>query len=130
MQVTIPLIIVSGLIGYLLLPTVLHLITDKLTYESLSVIQSLFAGLMIWQFIILIESGNVFILVVEKKSKMFIYTNLIFSLMYFGFANLFLKEFSVFSIIYSLVLAQIVNFLIYTYYGQKILQKRLTNNEA
>jgi len=130
MKITVPLIAVSSTIGYFILPNALHLITNKLTLESLDIIQSLFIGLMIWQFIILIESGSVFILVVEKKSQMFIYTNIIFSLMYFGFANLFLKEFSIYSIIYSLILSQFVNFAIYTYYGQKIMRQRLKQYEA
>lgn len=130
MKITVPLIVVSSIMGYFILPNVLHLITDKLTLEGLDIIQSLFIGLMMWQFIILIESGSVFILVVEKKSQMFIYTNLIFSLMYFGFANFFLKEFSIYAIIYSLILSQFVNFAIYTYYGQKIMQQRLKQYEA
>ncbi len=130
MKITVPLIIVSSIVVYFILPNVLHLIANKLTLESLDIIQSIFVGLMIWQLIILIESGSVFILVVEKKSQMFIYTNLIFTLMYFGFANLFLKEFSIYAIIYSLILAQLVNFAIYTYYGQKIMKQRSKQYEA
>ncbi len=129
-KITVPLILLGSVIGYLILPNALASITDKLSNESLSIIQNLFMGLMIWQFIILIESGSVLILVVEKKSQIFIYTNLIFSAMYFGLANLFLERFSVFSLIYALIVAQWVNFVIYVYYGKKILKQRLRTNEA
>ncbi len=125
MRITVPLIIIASIIGYFILPNALHFITNKLTSENLSIIQNLFSGLMIWQFIILIESGSVFILVVEKKSKMFIYTNIIFSLLYYGIANLFLDKFSVFSLTYSLILAQVANLMIYLYYGQKIFNLRV-----
>jgi len=130
MRTVVPLITVSSFIGYFLLPSVLHFVSDKFSIESLHMIQILFMGLMVWQFIILIESGSVFILIVENKSKIFIYTNLIFSFMYFGFSNLFLDLFSIYAIIYSLILAQITNFLIYTYYGKKILKQRLNLYEA
>jgi len=130
MKSVIPLIVVSSVIGYFLLPLVLNFLIYNSTNESVVMIQRLFAGLMIWQFIILVESGSVFILIVEKQSKMFIYTNLIFSMMYFGFANYFLDEFSIYGVIYSLIISQIVNFMIYTYYGQKTLQQRLKQYEA
>ncbi len=126
----VPLLVVSGVGGYFILPFLLHLIADKLSTDALFMIQSLFAGLMVWQLIILAESTNVLILIVEKKSKMFIYTNLLFSFMYFSIAYVLFKEYSIYAVIYALIVSQIINYLIYTYYGQKILQLKVNSRES
>jgi O-antigen/teichoic acid export membrane protein len=124
LMITLPMIVIVSIIGYYILPHTLHIITAELSNESLSIIQNVFLGLMIWQLIILVESGNVIVLIVEKKSTIFILTNIVFSIIYFIVSKFLFEYFSIYSLVYGLILGQLINYIVYTYYGKVTLNNK------
>lgn len=130
LKITIPTLVIVSIIGYYILPDALHIITAKLSNESLSIIQNIFLGLMIWQLIVLVESGSVIVLIVEKKSTIFIFTNIVFSLIYFFISKILFEHFSIYSLIYALILGQLINYIVYTFYGKLTLNNKEKKNES
>lgn len=123
LKTVFPLLIISSILCYILLPFIIPIINKDLL-SRLSLIQELLIGLMIWQMIIVAESGYVAILINNKNSMIFIITNSLFAAIYFIVAYYTYSYYGIFAIPIAVIVGQIINFIIYAYYSIKFLEDR------
>lgn len=127
LRISVPLFIIFSIGMYIFLTDVFMLLNVNIHLDGLTVIQNIFLGLMIWQLIILSESGYVSILIAEHKSHIFIIFNLIFIISYFTLTTYLFDEYGVYSLCISLIISQILNFLFFKIKSKKILLKKEKN---
>ncbi len=122
LKLFVPIFIVSLIIAYFLIPTILNIISSgKLSAIDLTYIQMVFLGLAVWYVIIMAESAFVSVGMASKNSKIFILTNSIFILVYFTLSLLLVNSLGIFAIPIAAVIGQIINFIIYSNYTFKLL---------
>lgn len=119
---TVPIFILALLISYFLIPYVLNIITSGgLAINDVELIKSIFLGLSIWYAIIMVESAFVSVGVASKNSKIFIFTNSVFILIFFSISITFKNQLGVMVIPLAAIIGQTVNFFFYSRFTLKLL---------
>ncbi len=118
----IPIFIGIALLMGISIPFVLPIINSLLSNNDIQFIHLLFFLILIWQFIIFIESGYVSILIVAKKSFTFFTTNLLYIILYYIFSSAFLSYFGVYSVPFSAMLAQLMSLFVYKFKASHLLK--------
>ena len=122
LKLFLPLFIISLIITFFLIPSLLSLISSgQLTSIDLSYIQMVFLGLAVWYFIIMAEGAFISVGMASKYSKIFILTNSIFIVVYFGTSILLVKSLGIFAIPVAAIIGQSINFILYSSYTLKLL---------
>jgi len=130
LKIFVPLFIVLLSITYFLIPTILKFISSgKLSIIDSTYIQMVFLGLAVWYVIIMAESAFVSVGMASKNSHIFIVTNSIFIVVYFTLSLFLVNTLGIFAIPIAAIIAQLINFTIYSNYcfkilGIKILQRK------
>jgi peptidoglycan biosynthesis protein MviN/MurJ (putative lipid II flippase) len=120
---TVPIFILTAIISYLIIPYVLNLISSgSLSLSDIDLIKYVFVGLAVWYGIILIESAFVSVGSASKNSRIFIFTNSIFIIIFFCLSFYFKDMFGLLVIPLAAIIAQIVNFIFYTRFAIKIIR--------
>ncbi|KUK71668.1 lipid II flippase MurJ [Methanobacterium sp. 42_16] len=120
---TVPIFILTVIISYLIIPYVLNLISSgSLSLSDIDLIKYVFVGLAVWYGIILIESAFVSVGSASKNSRIFIFTNSIFIIIFFCISFYFKDMFGLLVIPLAAIIAQIVNFIFYTRFAIKIIR--------
>jgi hypothetical protein len=84
-------------------------------------IREMFLLLAFWNLILFWESPFDMIIITSKKSKIFIFVNSLFIMIYFTILFGLKKFFGVYSIFPAMIIAQSINFIFYSRYALKIL---------
>lgn len=122
LKIFVPIFILCLTVAYFFIPLILNFVSSgKLSTVDLTYIQMVFLGLAIWYIIIMAESAFVSVGMASKNSRIFIITNTIFILVYFSLSILLVNKVGIFAIPIAAVVAQLINFIIYSNYSFKIL---------
>lgn len=123
-KVVIPSFIILSILAYHIIPYVFPIIDTPLDLEAIELIQHLFLGLLFWQFIIVSESSSVALLITDKNSSIFIKTNTFFSVFYATVSFYLINKIGIYSIVYSVVIGQLINLIVYWMKAQSILKMK------
>lgn len=116
-------IILTSFIIYFMRFNIIYFI-QKITLTNIYNIIILFLLISIWNLVIEIEAPYVQIIVSDKKSFAFIIINSIFIIfVYILYSSFFNKD--IFGMMYSFIISQVLNSILYTSYAIFILKKRL-----
>jgi O-antigen/teichoic acid export membrane protein len=122
LKLFIPLFIAALALAYFLIPTLLDFISSgTLSYEDVRYIQLVFLGLGVWYVILMAEGAFVSVGMASKNSKIFIFTNSIFIIVYFCLSLLLVQPLGIFAIPVAAVAGQLINFIFYSTYAFKVL---------
>ena len=122
LKLFLPLFIVSLAITYFLIPWILNLISSgQLSKTDDYYIQMVFLGLAVWYIIVMAEGAFVSVGMASKNSKIFIFTNSIFIVVYFCTSVLLVKSLGIFAIPIAAIIGQSINFILYSSYTFKLL---------
>lgn len=123
-KVSLPLFTVLVLLTYVLIPYIIPYITSNLSVLNILLIQELFVFLSFWYLVMVFESSITPIGLASKKSKIFIFTNIVFISIYFSVSSLVQKEYGLYAIPFAAIVAQLSNLLFYTLFIKKILKAK------
>jgi len=102
-----------------ILPQLLTYFNLGLAAKEVSIMQNLYALIALWQFIILIESAYVAMIISSQDFKKFIYINSIFISSYALLVYIFIDYMLIYALGLSLILSQLLNLVLYRYYSKK-----------
>ena len=123
LKTSLPLLSIGTIGMSLFLPFLLSILNPSL-HDHTTMIIIAFLGIMLWQIIITAESGYVAILANAKKSSIFIITNTLFALIYFGVSHGTIDQLEMSGILAGFILGQCVNFFIYAQQARLLLTQR------
>ena len=125
MKVSLPLLLLSIIVSYFLVPEVLgRLGSRNLSASDISGIQFLFLCLAAWYLVLASETAFTIIGIASKNSAIFIKCNTVFSLIYFAVAFGTKGHLGIYAIPLGLFLGQTANLASYSAYAFKLLKTR------
>lgn len=126
----IPIFVLFTIVTYFLIPLIIPLITDKIQTEILPAIAYMFTALSVVNLLMIIEIPYANVSISSKDTSIFYFSNTLFSIVFILFSILLMNFFNEMSLLFSLVVAQIINFVLIKNKGKILLQKlKKGNNE-
>lgn len=113
-----------GAVGVLLIPAVLGFIAGGIPEDSLYIIRNLYAALLPWSFVMVLESPYTLTIIALKKSGAFIAANSVFLAVFVSLLFLTGSALKIYALPFAGIIAQTLNFSVFWLYARKSLMER------
>jgi hypothetical protein len=120
------LFVVSSCGLYMLLPEIFSFfLSDKFSLDNVAMLQAVYALMAVWIGVIAIEFTFVAIGLTEKKSRLFIQTNILYITLYAAICYVLQDHFGLLAIPLAAGIAQLVSFAIFVIVVVGLIRKRI-----